>query len=185
MSAFHRRLKAAPELFLTDHSHDGYSKTYIKGSFPAIAPTPLLSFSPTKTHIFWMASNHVCDALIPYTTEMNITTPENLHVSRPHGKWALILGSLLNPSPGQTLGRVYTSLGRVLETQANRAAYRLGLGPHVVAQKLKSYFGMDEERVQHLELLRSSIPRKVEKNCWRLIKYALPCVCPTCPLRFD
>jgi hypothetical protein len=113
---------------------------------------------------------------ILYTTDTTITAPEDLQVSRPHGKWTLLLGSLSNPSPGRTWDRVYTSLGKVLEKQANCAAYGLGFGPHVVAQKIKSYFGNAEERVQHLELLRSSFPDKLEKNCWRLMKYTLPCV---------
>jgi hypothetical protein len=82
----------------------------------------------------------------------------------------------LSPSPGRTLGRVYTSLGKVLETQANRAAYSFGLGPHVVAQKIKSHFGNGEERVLRLESLHTSIPPKLEKGCCKLMKYALPCV---------
>jgi hypothetical protein len=148
--------------------------TSILTSREAIAPTPFLS--STSASSFGMTSNHVFDALILYTTDTTITAPEDLQLSRPRGKWALLLGSLSNPSPGRTLDRVYTSLGKVLEKQANRAAHSLGIGPHVVAQKIKSYFGNAEERVKHLELLRSSIPDKLEKNYWRLMKYTLPCV---------
>jgi hypothetical protein len=61
----------------------------------------------------------------------------------------------------------------------------LGFGSHVVAQKIKSHFRKSEERVQHLELLRNSIPDKLEKHCWRLMKYTLPCVCSTCRSRSD
>jgi hypothetical protein len=71
---------------------------------------------------------------------------------------------------------VYTSLGKALETQANCAAYSIGLGPHVVAQKIKSCFGNGEERAMQLELLLASIPPKLEKWCHKLMKYALPCV---------
>ncbi|KAJ7110998.1 hypothetical protein C8R44DRAFT_799798 [Mycena epipterygia] len=56
-----------------------------------------------------------------------------------------MLNCLLPSFPGHTLERLYTSLGKVLETQANRAAYSLGLGPRVVAQKIKAYFGNGEE----------------------------------------
>ncbi|KAF7346002.1 hypothetical protein MVEN_01622900 [Mycena venus] len=43
--------------------------------------------------------------------------------SRPDGdRWALIRNAILSPSPGRTLDRVYTSLGKVLEKQANKAA---------------------------------------------------------------
>jgi hypothetical protein len=80
------------------------------------------------------------------------------------------------PPPGRTLDRVYTSLGKVLETKANSVAYSFGLGPHVVAQKIKSYFGNGEERVAQLESLRTSILPKIEKWCCKLMKYALPCV---------
>ncbi|KAF8159084.1 hypothetical protein K438DRAFT_326102 [Mycena galopus ATCC 62051] len=115
------------------------------------------------------------NALIPWNPDANsavATVPEN---SRPEGgRWALVLKALLSPSPGRTLDCVYTSIGNVLETQANRAAHTLGLGPHVVACKAKSYFGNAEERMQRLELLRITIPPKLEKRCLKLIKYTLP-----------
>jgi hypothetical protein len=153
--------------------------TAVLGLYLPSLPSHRLLSSLTKAHLRWlfgMAANYVFDALIPYTADITIIAPEDLPVSRPHGKWALLLDSLLNPSPGRTLDRVYTSLGKVLEKQANRAAHSLGLGPHVVAQKIKSFFGIGEERVQHLELLRISIPAKLDKNCWRLMRYTLPYV---------
>jgi hypothetical protein len=118
---------------------------------------------------------HVFDALVPWnphSTQVVTKTEEN----RPEGgRWALILNGL-SPSPGRTLDRVYTSLGKVLETQANRAAYSIGLGPHVMAQKIKSCFGNGEERIMQLELLLASIPPKLGKWSHKLMKYALPCV---------
>jgi hypothetical protein len=119
---------------------------------------------------------HVSDALVPWnphSTQVATKTEEN----RPDGgRWAVMLNGFLSPSPGRTLDRVYTSLGKVLETKANRAAYSFGLGPHVVAQKIKSYFVNGEERVLQLESLRTSIPLKLEKWCCKLMRYALPCV---------
>ncbi|KAJ6540634.1 hypothetical protein B0H19DRAFT_1269190 [Mycena capillaripes] len=95
--------------------------------------------------------------------------------SRPEGgRWGLVLHALLNPSPGRTLAEVYQSLGKAAEKQANRAAYKLGLGPLVVANKIRAYFGDSEERVQRLELLRSSVPPKLEKRCSKLMKYTQP-----------
>ncbi|KAJ6540616.1 hypothetical protein B0H19DRAFT_1175959 [Mycena capillaripes] len=79
------------------------------------------------------------------------------------GRWGIVLHALLNPSPGRTLDEVYQSLGKAAEKQANRVAYKLGLGPHVVANKIKAYFGDGEERVQQLELLLSSVPPKLEE----------------------
>ncbi|KAF8159065.1 hypothetical protein K438DRAFT_1838047 [Mycena galopus ATCC 62051] len=115
------------------------------------------------------------DALIRWNPDSNTTVatlPEN---SRPEGgRWVLVLNALLSPSPGSTVDRVYTALGKVLEMQANRTAHVFGLGPHVIAGKIKSYFGNAEERMQRLELLRSTIPPKLEQKCSKLIKYTLP-----------
>jgi hypothetical protein len=77
------------------------------------------------------------------------------------------------------MDEVYTAVGRALEKQANRAAHALGLGPHVVAQKIKSYFGNGEERVQRVAVLRTSVPPKLEKRCLKLMTYSLPCVLHT------
>ncbi|KAJ7787289.1 hypothetical protein B0H14DRAFT_3580682 [Mycena olivaceomarginata] len=69
--------------------------------------------------------------------------------SRPEGgKCALFLNDFLSPSPGRTLDQVYTAAGKVLEIQANQVAYKLGLGPHVIAQKIRSYFGDAEQRTK-------------------------------------
>jgi hypothetical protein len=102
---------------------------------------------------------------------------------RPEGsKWALVVHAFLNPCPGRTLDHIYTSLGKVLEKQANRAAYTFGLGPHVVAIKIMSYFGSGEDRVRRLEVLRIQGQPKLEleKRCAKLMKYTQPCVCSIC-----
>jgi hypothetical protein len=123
-----------------------------------------------------MASIHISNALVHWDPNSNQAVTK-IEENRPvGGRWALMLNGFLSPSPGRTLDRVYTSLGKVLETQANRAAYSFGLGPHVVAQKVKSYFGNGEERVLQLESLQTAIPPKLEKQCHRLMRYALPCV---------
>ncbi|KAF8149789.1 hypothetical protein K438DRAFT_2027313, partial [Mycena galopus ATCC 62051] len=119
-----------------------------------------------------MSSSNALILWNPDATTTVATIPEN---SRPDGgRWALVLNALLSPSPGRTLDHVYTSLGKVLETQANRTAHAFGLGPHVIACKIKSYFGNAEERMQRLELLRITIPPKLEKKCLKLMKYTLP-----------
>jgi hypothetical protein len=123
-----------------------------------------------------MASTHISEALVPWDPRANQAVAKAEDTRPDGGRWALILNSFLSPSPGRTLDRVYTSLGKVLETKANRAAYSFGLGPHVVAQKIKSCFGNGEERVMQLELLHTSIPPKLERWCCKLMRYALPCV---------
>ncbi|KAJ7730713.1 hypothetical protein B0H14DRAFT_3169094 [Mycena olivaceomarginata] len=62
----------------------------------------------------------------------------------------------------------------VLETQANRIAHKLGLGPHAVAGKITSHFGDREHRVQQLEFLHTTVPPKLKKWCSKLVKYSLP-----------
>ncbi|KAF7363095.1 hypothetical protein MVEN_00661900 [Mycena venus] len=95
--------------------------------------------------------------------------------ARPEGgRWAVFFNAQKIPTPGRTLGRVYTNLGSMLEKRANRAAYKLGLGPHVITQKIKNYFGEGEERLTQLESLRSKVSPKLKKKCWKLMKYALP-----------
>jgi hypothetical protein len=123
-----------------------------------------------------MASTHISDALVPWDPHANRAVAKTEENRPEGGRWALMLNDFLSPSPGRTLDRVYTSLGKVLETQANRAAYSFGLGPHVLAQKIKSYFGSGEDRVLQLEFLHTSIPLKLEKWCCKLMRYALPCV---------
>ncbi|KAF7341629.1 High osmolarity signaling protein SHO1 [Mycena sanguinolenta] len=113
------------------------------------------------------------DALIRWNLNVYKPIAKNDENSRrDSSRWAVI--ALFSPAPGRTLGRVYTSLGAVLEKQANRAAHSLGLGPQNVAKKIKCHFGNGEERVRQLELLRTSVPSKLEKRCVKLMKYALP-----------
>jgi hypothetical protein len=123
-----------------------------------------------------MASMHVSDALVCWNPNSNQAVAKTEDNHPDGGRWALMLNGFLSPSPGRTLNRIYTSLGKVLETKANRTAYSFGLGPHVVAQKIKSYFGNGEERVLQLESLHTAIPPKLEKCCHKLMRYALPCV---------
>jgi hypothetical protein len=123
-----------------------------------------------------MGSIHISDALVPWDPQSNQAVAK-IEDNCPDGRWALILSGVFSSSPGRTLGRVYTSLGKVLETHANRAAYSFGLGPHVVAQKIKSHFGNGTERVLQLETLHTSISPRLEKWCHKLMRYALPCVC--------
>jgi hypothetical protein len=86
-----------------------------------------------------MASADLSDALIPWDPQSNQAVVETEENHPDGGQWPLILSGLLSPSRGRTLNQVYTSLGKFLETHANCAAYSVGLGPHVMAQKIKSY----------------------------------------------
>ncbi|KAJ6536318.1 hypothetical protein B0H19DRAFT_1079820 [Mycena capillaripes] len=120
-----------------------------------------------------MASSTVSTALIPWdpNSDRAVVPQEE---SESEGRWALLRSALSSPSPGRTLNELYSSLGKVLETQANRAAHKLGLGPHVVAHNIKSDFGDGDKRFQQLMLLRTSASLKLRKLCNKLMKYALP-----------
>lgn len=109
-------------------------------------------------------------ALVPYTGPL--TPGEAAESWRNAERWAMIR----NPVPGRTLNEVYSVVGQALETHVNRAAHRLGLGPHVVAAKIISFFGTGEERQLRLIALWDEIPEKLERYCFRLMKYALPWV---------
>jgi hypothetical protein len=129
------------------------------------------------THSLSIATIASSQALIPWEPVSNngiVMMQENSHPEG--GRWALLLNAFLSPSPGRTLDQVYTAVGKVLETQANCFAYKWGLGPHVIAGKIKSYFGNREHRMQQLELLRTTVPPKLKKQCLKLMKYSLPCV---------
>ncbi|KAF7348191.1 hypothetical protein MSAN_01772100 [Mycena sanguinolenta] len=122
-----------------------------------------------------MASSESSLGIIPWNPEANKAIANVDENSRPEGgKWAVFLNAVRTPTPGRTLDQMYTGLGRLAETQANRAAYALGLGPQVVSQKIKNYFGEGEKMVQQLELLRTSVPSELEKKCLKLMEYALP-----------
>ncbi|KAF7370232.1 hypothetical protein MSAN_00654000 [Mycena sanguinolenta] len=113
-------------------------------------------------------------AVIPWNAESNRAIAKIDENSRPEGgRWALFFKAIRSPTSGRTMDQVYTTLGKALEMQANRAAYAFGLGPQVVAQKIKVYFGKGEETIQRLELLATTVPPKLEKRCLKLMKYAL------------
>ncbi|KAF8185490.1 hypothetical protein K438DRAFT_1765724 [Mycena galopus ATCC 62051] len=107
-------------------------------------------------------------ALVPYTGPL---PQEEAVVSwKNTERWAMIR----NPVPGRTLDGVYSVIAQTLETHANRAAHRLGLGPNVVAGKITSFFGTGAERQLRLGALWDEIPEKLERNCFRLMEYTLP-----------
>jgi hypothetical protein len=144
---------------------------------PSILSFLFLIITAVLTHSFFITAMTSSQALIPWEPVANngaVTIPENSYSGG--GRWALFLNAFLSPSPGRTLNHVYSAAGKVLETHANRVAYKLGLGPHVIAGKIKLHFGDKEHRMHQLELLRTTVPPKLKKQCFKLMKYTLPCV---------
>ncbi|KAJ7217426.1 ras family-domain-containing protein [Mycena rebaudengoi] len=107
-------------------------------------------------------------SVVPYTDPLG--PGEAAESWRNAERWAMIR----NPVPGRTLDEVYSVVGQVLQTHANRAAHRLGLGPNHVAGKITSFFGTGEERQLRLIALWDEIPEKLERYCFRLMEYTLP-----------
>ncbi|KAJ7780850.1 hypothetical protein DFH07DRAFT_793457 [Mycena maculata] len=105
-------------------------------------------------------------ALVPYPDPP--TSREVGHSGNPE-RWAIIL----NPTPGRTLNELYSTTGQILATHANRMAYRLGLGPDVVARQIAGFFGTGEERQLRLTSLRNERSVKLERDCSRLMGYSL------------
>jgi hypothetical protein len=78
--------------------------------------------------------------------------------------------------PGSTLHRFYSAGGQFLEENVNRMAYKLGMGPHAVCQRIQAFFGDGPEREAKLDELKHGEIPLVKKSCLRLMKYVLPCV---------
>lgn len=78
--------------------------------------------------------------------------------------------------PGSTLHRFYSAGGQFLEENANRMAYKLGMGPHAVCQRIQAFFGDGPEREAKLDELKHGEIPLVKKWCLRLMKYVVPCV---------
>ncbi|KAJ6476865.1 hypothetical protein C8R45DRAFT_1157953 [Mycena sanguinolenta] len=89
----------------------------------------------------------------------------------------LIKGSFSDPAPGRTLNQVYSTLGNLLERQANRAAHSCGHGPSAIADRIAAYFGTGEQRAAKLDELDAAACscREVQAECSKLAKYTLPC----------
>lgn len=98
--------------------------------------------------------------------------------------------STLNRGPGRILHNLYTSVGRSLETTANRMAHQSGLGPIAVTDRIEKILGesiaIRQEKSDNLFHIMnvvgdadaqemSSDFRRLEKECRKLMRtYALP-----------
>lgn len=92
----------------------------------------------------------------------------------PELEGSLIQTSSTIGSTGRTLHEVYSTLGAAAERHANRAAHSLWMGPHAVRQRIQEFFGDGDEREAKLRELGKTSCRNLEKDCVRLMKYALP-----------
>lgn len=125
-------------------------------------------------------------ALVPFrgpdsSVPLPITTtrlPDDLQVSQ------------VQVGPGRILHNVYTSIGRSLESTANRMAHRSGLGPIAATKRIEKQFG-DSVAIRQEILDRlfcflnvaEGVPtpevgsdiKQIKKECQKLMqKYALP-----------
>ncbi|KAJ6542529.1 hypothetical protein DFH09DRAFT_1322381 [Mycena vulgaris] len=95
----------------------------------------------------------------------------------------LVRDLVLASGTGRTLHEVYSRLGLAAEKHANRAAHKLGLGPTAVARRIQSFFEDGFEREAKLSELREQGSRKLEKDCVRLMEYALSSESPRTQLQ--
>ncbi|KAJ6580902.1 hypothetical protein B0H19DRAFT_488088 [Mycena capillaripes] len=91
-----------------------------------------------------------------------------------HAHW-LVRGSLSDPAPGRTLHQAYLHIGHLVGTQANRAAHRFGRGPFATADRIAELFGTGQQREAKLNELQAGGCPLLAKECFKLMKYALPC----------
>ncbi|KAJ7926166.1 hypothetical protein B0H13DRAFT_2265946 [Mycena leptocephala] len=99
-------------------------------------------------------------------------TPD-LRLARPSSQYECVPFSPQR-GPGSTLHRFYSAGGQFLEENANRMAYKLGMGPHAVCQRIQAFFGDGPEREAKLDELKHGEIPLVKKWCLRLMKYVLP-----------
>ncbi|KAJ7838047.1 hypothetical protein B0H13DRAFT_2420074 [Mycena leptocephala] len=86
----------------------------------------------------------------------------------------LIRGLLSDPAAGRTLNQVYSHVGDYVGTKVNRAAYRWGRGPSATADRIATFFGTGSQREANLDTLCVDGCPRLEEECSRLLKYALP-----------
>ena len=77
--------------------------------------------------------------------------------------------------PGRILFNAYRSIGQSLESTANHLAYRAGLGPIAVTEKIEQQFGGSLNRQEKLDLLfatgRASCTQEVGLNIKQIKKW--------------
>lgn len=139
---------------------------------PQFAPVPVgcRSSFRNKRAKSTMETNPV-DALVVAT----ISPSSQLAVAI-RGEGGLIRDPSTIGTLGRTLHQVYSALGSAAEKHANRAAHSLGMGPHAVTRQIQNFFGDGDERESKLLELGRTRFRDLEKDCVRLMKYALPWV---------
>lgn len=91
--------------------------------------------------------------------------------------------------PGRLLNQAYASIGRAAEKGANRMAHKFGMGPIALTDRIdQALCNLGKDRNEMLDKLHdyasgTSDDRsfsKLEKDCRKLMKYALPLV-PSMP----
>lgn len=84
--------------------------------------------------------------------------------------------------PGRLLNQAYISVGQSIEKRANKLAHQVGLGPIAATETIeKAFETASEGREAKLDDLHDRLGtgddqsvRELQKNCMKLMKYALP-----------
>ncbi|KAJ6525999.1 hypothetical protein B0H19DRAFT_581789 [Mycena capillaripes] len=96
-----------------------------------------------------------------------------LRASTSHHNLAL-RGQVSVAAPGRILNEAYESFGRLAESHANRAGYRLGFGPVAVVERIQKFMGEGLERESRLQEISNNPSPKLRRDCSKLIGYAFP-----------
>jgi hypothetical protein len=84
---------------------------------------------------------------------------------------------IIASGPGRLLNQAYLKGGRAIEKKVNRLAYELGHGPDAVTERTLKGLRSQERALMPSAHLYSKVSGELERNCLKLSKYALPCVC--------
>ena len=75
---------------------------------------------------------------------------------------------------GRTLGAAYLAGGRYIGSKVNRLAHHMGHGPDSARERIEQQLQNEEKRLLRTDDLGRDVSRNLQKDCLRLMKYALP-----------
>jgi hypothetical protein len=76
--------------------------------------------------------------------------------------------------PGRLLSEAYLKGGRFIGKKCNRLAHRWGHGPYATAEHILKEIQNHDGGPMRLAHFRNEVGGELDKNCMRLLKYALP-----------
>jgi hypothetical protein len=81
---------------------------------------------------------------------------------------------IVESGPGRLLNQAYLKGGRAIEKKVNRLAHELGHGPDAVVERILKGLRSREGDLMRSTHFRDKVSGELERNCLKLLKYALP-----------